>query len=34
LDQIINTLGALGAYFAVVLVLAVAVESILDTIKH
>ncbi|MGH7454733.1 MAG: hypothetical protein ACRENG_25480 [bacterium] len=33
MDQIINALGALGAYFAVVLVLAVAVESVLDTVK-
>ncbi len=33
LDQIINALGALGAYFAVVLVLAVAVEAVLDTVK-
>lgn len=33
MDQIISALGALGAYFAVVLVLAVAVESLLDTIK-
>jgi hypothetical protein len=32
-EQIINTLGTLGAYFAIVLVLAVAVESILDTVK-
>ncbi len=33
MDQIINVLGTLGAYFAIVLVLAVAVESILDTVK-
>lgn len=30
MDNLVNTLGVLGAYFAVILVLAVAVETILD----
>ncbi len=33
LDQIMSAIGVIGAYFAVLLVLAVAVEAILDLIK-
>jgi hypothetical protein len=33
MEQLINVIGILGAYFAVLLVLAVAVESILDLVK-
>lgn len=33
MEDLINVLGVLGAYFAVLLVLAVAVETILDPIK-
>ena len=33
MDQLIAVLGTLGVYFAIVLVLAVAVESLLDLVK-
>ena len=34
LENIINVLGTIGAYFAIVLVLSIAVETILDSIKQ